>query len=264
MINLLKKYTLPVLLLLLIVLHGLFNGNFKVDDTTILLVVLIVLLPYVPLFDRIKVGGFEAHISHDEVKRVAEKANNIISNEEPSELKKSDDLQSIAEVDPTLALAKARIEIEKKIRSLSDIYLQNQPNHHSLRRMVSELGKRGVIDQSLESLLHDVIVIANNAIHGATIGQVDATRLVDYAVKALEGLDSVVIDHALKSQDKKVISSKNVESYSEAEYLLKTITPKVKKPEITTYRVNQRELDAFLEGYDEYAEFIVGLERIGD
>ena len=28
-----------------------------------------------------------------------------------------------------------------------------------------------------------------------------------------------------------------------------------------TYKLNQKELDTFLEGYDEYAEFMISLER---
>ena len=60
------------------------------------------------------------------------------------------------------------------------------------------------------------------------------------------------------------VKDEKVEAYSNAQYKLTTIVPYVKNPEERIYILNQMELDAFLEGYNETAEFIINLERLDD
>jgi len=248
------------ILIILIIAHGLFNQAFQIDNATILLVGLLIFLPYIPLLSRIKFGDFEAEISHDDVKKLGEKADEIPS-KESNELKKTDELALLAESDPTLALAMARIEIEKRVRTLAEIYLRNIPAHPNLRHLVSQLGNHKIIDPSLVSLLQDVVGVANQAIHGATIKKGDAITLAGYADKAVQELDAIVMNRTLKAKPKPV-TSEVVKEYEEAGYLLKTIVPLADEPYMNTYELNQGELDAFLDGYDEYAEFIVSLDRV--
>lgn len=253
---------LKILLIALLLLHGLLDKYFKIDNTTILLILLFILFPYIPLIKKIKFGDFEAEITHEDVKNIENKIKQIPKKEEKViESKKSEDLQTLAKTDPTLAMAKVRIEIEKKVRSLGEIYLKKSFNYSNLHVLVLELRKNGFIGNTLESLLQDVISVANRAIHGESIEKKDAERVIDYAGRVIEELDNVVIDHALKSESKKIITPRVVESHMQSEYILKTIIPNVKKPEMRIYRLNQTELDAFLTGYDEYAEFIISLEK---
>ena len=50
--------------------------------------------------------------------------------------------------------------------------------------------------------------------------------------------------------------------YRNAQYRLTTLVPLVDKPLKNVYIVDQEELDEFLEGYNEYAEFVVELVSI--
>jgi hypothetical protein len=47
-------------------------------------------------------------------------------------------------------------------------------------------------------------------------------------------------------------------------YRLTTIVPLVENPERHVYKMTQEELDDYFDGYTEFAEFAVGLERIDE
>jgi hypothetical protein len=47
-----------------------------------------------------------------------------------------------------------------------------------------------------------------------------------------------------------------------ARYRVTTVVPLVEKPIKNTYVFDQDTLDSFLEGYEEYAEFIVAVEKV--
>lgn len=261
----LKSYKLLLMVSLivsLLIIHGLWDTHFKVDNTTVLLVIILFLLPYLPLITKIKYGDFEATISHEEVKKIEKKIEQIPEKKlEQINPEKKMELETLAESDPTLALAKARIEIEKKIKLLTVIYLNKENKYLSLRRSMEELKKKNVIDQQLWSLLNDIITVANRAIHGENVGKKDIGNLIQFAIRAIDELDFVVINHALSSATTEKIRAGDIGKYFESMYILKTVIPYVDKPQLKTYKLNQAELDAFLEGYDKYAEFIVGLEK---
>jgi HEPN domain-containing protein len=249
-------------ILSLIVLHGRFDDSFKVDNTTVLFIIILVLLPYFHLIRKIKFGDFEAEITPDEVSAIEKMADEIP--EKKDEKMKTEImgyLNELAEYDPNLALAKARIEIEKKIKALANVYLKSPPRFPGLKSLMAELRKNGIINQALEALLNDIIVVANRAIHGEDVSKENAAKLVSVASKVIQELDYVVNEQVFKNETVEAIQEKEVEDYMKSYYILKTIIPYVKNPEMRTYKINQAELNAFLEGYDEYAEFIVGLEK---
>jgi hypothetical protein len=57
-----------------------------------------------------------------------------------------------------------------------------------------------------------------------------------------------------------VITKQELDEFQNASYRLTTMVPYTKNPE-RVYIFSQDELDAFLDGYSEYAEFITRLER---
>lgn len=246
----------------LIILHGLFDGLFKIDNTTVLFVIILILLPYLHLIRKIKYGDFEAEITQKEVSAIKKKADEIPEKKD-KEIKTEiiEQLNELVEYDHNLALAKARIEIERKIKILDSIYLKNQSKFYNLRNLVNELVKNKIIDQNLGALLNDVIAVANRSIHGDDISKENAVKLVSIASKAIQELDYVVRDNVHKNETQEIIDWKRVNNYQDGYYILKTIVPYVKNPEMKTYKLNQAELDTFFEGYDEYAEFIIGLEK---
>jgi len=256
-----KKYYF-ILLIILIILHGSFDDFFKVDSTTVLLVIILILLPFFHLIKKIKYGDFEAEITQKDVSEIEEKIKNIPQKEDKKiKTELANHLEELVESDPSLALAKVRIELERKIKILADVYLKNKLKFNSLKNSVHELAKKEIIDKNLELLLCDIINVANRSIHGEDISKRNAIKLINIAEKIIQELDYVIIDNIFKNETKEIIDQKKVDNYMNGLYILKTIVPLVKDPEMKTYKLNQAELDAFLEGYDEYAETIISLEK---
>ncbi|MFA7170897.1 MAG: hypothetical protein WC180_02805 [Candidatus Paceibacterota bacterium] len=260
-----KKNFYVVLILALMIIHGLYDSSFKVDNFTIMLVIILILLPYASLIKKIKFGDFEAEITQEEINSIKKKVDEIPKNEKEKTVPEIvDQLNELVEYDPGLALAKARIEIERKIIMLADIYLDGRKKTYNLRGMVRSLKEKNIIDHNLGAALEDVIVVANRTIHGEDISKQNAVKLVNIAGKIIQALDNTILEKVLDNATTKNVGKDVVEEYENAHYLLETIIPYVEKPEIKTYKVNQQELDAFLEGYNEYAETIIKLEKIDD
>ena len=59
-----------------------------------------------------------------------------------------------------------------------------------------------------------------------------------------------------------IITGIEVEEFWQKRYRMTTITPLVEKPKMTVRELSQDQLSEFLEGYHEYAEFIVELKEI--
>ena len=92
-----RRLLASLLLIALIVAHGLYSDEFKVDNTSLLLVLLLILLPYIPLLNRIKFGDFEAEIGQKDLRRVEEKVRDIPSTKEQSKaIKKTSSLEDLA------------------------------------------------------------------------------------------------------------------------------------------------------------------------
>lgn len=263
-----KNDLLFITILILIIVHGCFNKYFKVDNTTVLLLLILILLPYLHLIRKIKYGDFEAEIKPEEVKKIEGKATKIPEKKQEDTLDfgKTDYLESLAQRDPELALAKVRIEIEKRLRSLGEIYLPKSKVlfHLGIRNILAALKKNKIIDSPLASVLEDVISVANRAIHGETVSKRSACKLIEISNKIIVRLDYIVIQHALSTEKAKKITQKKVENYLKARYKLTTIIPYTKNPEERIYELNQTELYAFLEGYEKTAEFIIKLEEMKD
>ena len=215
---------------------------------------------------KITGAGVSAEMT-EEVNEIARKVNEIPQKGEQTDEESENivNLKELAESDPQLALAKIRIEIEKQLKLLYDIYfpeITRYGNRLSARSMLESLRKKGIVEQPLTAVLQDIIGVANKAIHGENISPENAVRLIDTASTALSELEYVILNHALKTAKSESVNQSTVAAYVNAEYLLTTITPYVDKPEKKTYKLNQAELNAFLEGYDNYGEFIVEFKKI--
>lgn len=257
------NWLIAVLVIVLIVIHGISENLFKIDNTTVFLIMIIIFLPYIPLVKKIKFGNFEAEITADEIRNIEKKVEKIPEKKQKKlSPEKHDILKDLIDSDPSLALAKARIEIEKRLRSLGQIYAKDKLRvKFNLIELVITLFEKEIIDESLENLLIDIIAVSDRVIHGDFISKEDAIRLVDVANRGIEELEYVVINNALKTGKVKTISKKEAGKFINGSYAVKTIVPYVRNPEMRTYYLNQSELDAFLEGYYETAEYIVGVER---
>lgn len=65
-----------------------------------------------------------------------------------------------------------------------------------------------------------------------------------------------------KSVKETPLTQDEVRSYAHARYDVTTVIPLAEQAVLREQRLTQPELDRFLEGYHEYAEFIVKVERV--
>jgi len=61
--------------------------------------------------------------------------------------------------------------------------------------------------------------------------------------------------------ESKAIGSDEVDVYQSSKYRVTTIIPFKENPVMNVYLLTKEELNDFLEGYDQYAEFVVSVEQ---
>lgn len=251
----------------LIVLHAFFNNSVHIDNTTVLLLIVILLVPYLPWVTRIKYGNFEAEIGREEIKQIEQKldATTAQPSDEPHKEDGLEAIRDLSKTDPTFALLKVRIAIEERLRALVNIYTppkQGTKGSLGITPMVQMLRNADVIDVQLASGLRDVIAVANRAVHGESVSQENLERIIDLSLRVVRSLDTLVVEKGLSTMHARKVAKSQVRKKLKSQYEVITIVPFETKPEERTYTMNQAELDAFLEGYNEYSEFIVSVKEI--
>ena len=66
----------------------------------------------------------------------------------------------------------------------------------------------------------------------------------------------------LKPIESRVIGNDEVEMFRSSKFRVATIIPLAENPKMNVYIFDQEELTNFLEGYGEYAEFIISVEQL--
>lgn len=243
-----------------------------VDNTSLILLLIIVASPFVAAIKKIKIGDFEAEIQPDEVKRVAREAEDALPEHVQDEALPADTsdtaaaILELAETDGVVALAKLRIELEGRLRRLDQ--RANSPGTTRKRptalvHIVRQLGAREVFEPAFGSSLLDVIAICNRAIHGEDIRDVDARKIAQTGTDLLEVLERLVRTYAVTHPvESFAISPQDRDEFESARFRLTTVVPLVQNPERRVYELTQAELDDFLDGYSEFAEFVIAVERI--
>jgi hypothetical protein len=172
----------------------------------------------------------------------------------------------LAEIDPVVALAKLRIELESRLRRIHQRATSlgaSQKRPAALSYVIRELVRKEVFGDDFGASLLDVISICNRAIHGEDIREVDARQIITTGTELLEFLERTVRDYAVTYPlEKKVITPQEREELASGRYRMTTVIPYVENPEQRVYVLNQDELNAFLSGYSEFAEFMVKLEKV--
>jgi hypothetical protein len=107
------------------------------------------------------------------------------------------------------------------------------------------------------------MAICNRAIHGEEIQAQDALAVAETGGELLEGLEQLAREYAATHpQAREVINKADVEAYEAAHYRLTTVIPYVDRPQRLTYVLSHDELEGFFDGYSEFGEFVVGIERL--
>jgi hypothetical protein len=181
-----------VALVLLLALHTGKWHRIRVDTTSVLLLALLILLPLAPYLTKFKAGGVEAEFGR-RVRRLRETAESVPEPEAvpPPVEEAGDDIMSLVRRDPTLGLAKLRIDLEEVVRRRY-LRLIEPDNAEWARRvasasqMVRALDERGLIDRALVPSLREVLALCNRAIHGVQVGRSDAEEVAEVGIRLLE------------------------------------------------------------------------------
>jgi hypothetical protein len=259
---------------LLLFAHVTSLGNLQIDTTALALLAIMLLSPFASAVRRIKIGEFEAEIAPEEVAEISEEVveqiedtKDSIDQEQQTPLlyRKLEHITSLAETEPVLALVQLRIEIE---RVINRFFMRNLPQRSNRPRhlgfQISELAKKQVLAPEVAYSLRRVLDITNRAAHGEKIRPEDAARIIDAGISLLERLHWRAYDLLETQTNHFEIDTEEVRKYARGQYELVTITPWVERPRKSVRIVTQDELDDFLDGYNDYAEFIVGLKRLDD
>ncbi len=240
----------------------------RIDAITITLLVLILLSPYLSLIKRIRIGEFEAEIDRTQIDKVEEAVRSVKTDEKVGMFRHTaleDQLLQLSETDPALALAKLRIEIEQRLRSIADASLKSLQQKQVLSRLgIRQLSrillKEETLDRKAFDAIEATIDVLNKAVHGIRIESNQAIRVVDTALTLLHYLDSLIGSIAEPKETQEITLEEESEA-RERIYRVTTVVPYVSQPERRTYVFNQEQLDAFLSGYDEYGEYVVRIEE---
>lgn len=256
--------------LLLLVSHTFQMIKLSVDSTSILLLALMLVSPFMAAIKKIKFGDFEAEIDAKEVRRIKEQTEaalepKVLQTERIPEIHITvQDIRELAKSDVVLALAKLRIELEKVLKRIAsavkDSMHEEEPK--SLGLTVQRLMNQEIIAPDMARSLREVIAICNRAVHGESITESDASVIINVGTDLLEGLYwqvKDIISGRIISEE--VIDSSEVERYYKKNYQLTTIIPLVVDPKRVVREVSQDQLEDYLDGYYEFAEFIVDLRE---
>lgn len=259
------------LALLLLIIHSLPGHKVVVDNTSVVLVIIILLSPFLPAIRKIKFGDFEAEIDPKEVEKIRSDVDTQLDEggvpdtaPVPEIETTIQQIQTFGETDPIIALAKLRIEIEKVVFRLHKKTQSHRQQQRplSIGKMVHNLTTQDILPQGFSGSIREVVSICNRAVHGEEIRDRDAKAMLNIGTSLLQRLFLFSRDFLLKPTESSPVTQTEVDEYKESRYRIITVIPYVDNPVRNIRIMDQKELDDFLEGYHEYAEFIVELTRI--
>lgn len=218
--SLLTYLTLIIFItLLLLILHTFpfLKIDIIIDNTSILLIVILIILPFVPNLKRIKWGEFEAEIGTNEIRKLEESVKKIKPIESIADVKfdkgpiKGYNLEelkglgihlfSLAEYDPITALVELKSELEKIIRCTYEISYEREGKNKFLNtyQMASELVKKGVITNDTLISTNEAFKICNKVIHGEKIKPKTAQHVVSLGLEVLAALHGYTLGYTIGS-----------------------------------------------------------------
>lgn len=237
----------------------------NVDVVTLALLGFLIVIPLADLIRKVKLGEFEAEIGREEIAKIQAKAATELLPTSVDAIAMSEErVRTLLGEDPRLALAKVRIELEEALKRLYAVDAKSPPDWRrlSLGRLIDNLVRREVLSPSVASALRDVITLANRAVHGERVKSAAAEQLAVLGVRLVHEVQQLYVERVLRPVETVVISRDEVTEYSASQYKVTTVVPLVENPTRNTYVLDQNALESFLEGYEEYAEFVVSIERV--
>lgn len=261
--------------LILLLIHMTSVIDLKIDTIALALLAIMLISPFSSAITRIKIGDFEAEIKKEEVKEVQQSINNELSERDTTNNKEIDSqppliyrmvdrIRSLVNTEPIIALAELRDELDRVISKLDRASAKSpiRSDTRSINIKIRDLIRRNTVTTSMAETVKRIMDICQRAIHGENIQKDSAILIVDAGTNLIEHFYSEALKLGYSKDKKEVISSDTVKQYEDAQYQLITITPYVDKPVKNVRIVSQYDLNDILDGYNEYAEFIVDLRKI--
>lgn len=178
-------------------------------DAIVIVLAFLVFLPWIRSFikEAELPGGVKITLS--EIEESSGKLESSLQNVVPMVLKESQpSFLEVLNIDPNLALAGYRIEIEKRLRKLAR--LCGVDNRLTLTELLRQLSLRGILEELQIEGLDEIISYANKAIHGARVEHKIADWIRNKGKALLDFLDTEILkneerDFTDEIRDTKVI-----------------------------------------------------------
>lgn len=161
----------------LFLLAHLFVSRVEVDPIAIILLVLVIAPWLAPILKSVELPG-GVKIEFKDLEKIRESAAEAGLLKMPLEKKEELAYVSIADQDPNLALAGLRIEIERRLRAIAEAYGINI-ERKSIRQVLRQLSIGEAISQGQATVLNDLVVVLNEAVHGAEVDP----RVTEWAIE---------------------------------------------------------------------------------
>jgi len=190
---------ISLLALLLAGLHA-FLPSVQVDLITLTLFAIAVLPWLGSIFRSVELpGGLK--VEYQDLRKAEEKATKagLLKRKEGRE-KEEPVYATIAGEDPNLALAGLRIEIERRLRQIAQAH-DVDASRKGIGQLMRQLQVMGILSQQQITVLSDLLVLLNNAVHGAYVDPRSAKWAVEVGPELIAGLEVQVSD-SLKLGDK--------------------------------------------------------------
>ncbi len=263
----------PKICLFLIILHALAPDLIVIDFVTVGLLVTAAFIPLIQRITKLKIGELEAEIDSD-VKKIEEDYNQSKKIEygekdrpslkDTTQYKDIEKAFSLLETSPPAALAILRMLLEKDVKTLHSITIGPSRKRQPLSRLLKGLYEINILPESDKAALTEVINVCNHAVHGATISKDAAFSILQIGTEILTDLREQILSSSEFTDETIEISQKEEQIYQEAQYKVTTIVPLTEAPYKHSRILNQEALNVLLQGYDEYAEYVISVEKVSD
>jgi hypothetical protein len=172
----------------LVIIHAVYP-HWTIDGITIGLLVVAVLPWIIPLFKSLELpGGWKMEFR--DFQRAREKADRagLLKPSGNASTTEVYSFELVAESDPNLALAGLRIEIEKRLLKLAEIYSVDV-GKAGIGKILNSLSRTPALSEDERSVLADMVGLLNSAVHGANVDQRAASWAIEIGPPLLSTLD---------------------------------------------------------------------------
>lgn len=235
---------------------------------TIGLLALIVLIPYVERLQRISFGEFEMELRSEIDKtrkevdeRLKESDNKDSAPSKPRVYRNIDHIYDLLDEEPLAAIGNIRLEIQILMVNLLEaegIEVEQGNSITLLRKLEEEVG----LSEDMSHSVRNVVNLCNKALHQGTINEDEAIDIVELGVDVISFLHSYYHEVAISPVETTVIEPEEAEKYRNAQYRVTSVVPLVDSPKLQVRTLNQAGIYELLDGYEEYAEFLVEINSI--